>query len=496
MHIIDLIIFVVVVLGIVVFGASFYQKNRSSDDFSTGSGKIPAWLLALSIFATYLSSISYLALPGIAFATHWNSFTLSLTIPFALLIAVKFFVPLYRKAGSTSAYAYMEERFGVWARMYVAGCYLLTQIMRTATILYLLALPLYVLLGWDLKWIIVLTGLGVLIFSNLGGIKAVVWTDAFATIIMLGGALFALGYLIFALPGGISQYFEIGIAHNKFSLGSFGSSLTEQTFWVVFIYGLFINMQNYGIDQNYVQRYIIAKNDKEAVKSLVGGALLYLPASLIFFMIGAGLFAFFHVYPDLLPQMYRESGMSDRVFPFFIVNIMPVGLTGLLVAAIIIAGMSTVSTSLNSGSTVFLIDFYKRIKKSVSENESKRVLYIFSFMIILLGILISFLFIRVESALDLWWKLSGIFSGGMLGLLLLGYFSKKATNMAAAIGVILGLTVIFWMSLSPLLFTGSLVAFKSPFHSYLTIVFGTMTIFFSGFLVTLAISRFSKRTRK
>ena len=492
MQTIDLIIFFVVLLSIVVFGASFYTKNRSSDDFSTGSGKLPAWLLGLSIFATYLSSISYLALPGIAFASNWNAFTLSLTIPFALVIAVKFFLPLYRSIGSTSAYAYLEQRFGIWARMYVASCYLLTQIMRTATILYLLALPLYVLLNWDIRLIILLTGLAVLIFSNLGGIKAVVWTDALQSLIMIGGALFALGFLVFSLPGGISQYIEIGKEYNKFSLGSFGGSLSESTFWVVFIYGLFINLQNYGIDQNYVQRYIIAKNHKEAVSTLLGGGLLYIPASLIFFLIGTGLFVYFHVFPDLLPAAYGEPGMSDRVFPYFIVHIMPVGLTGLLVAAIIAAGMSTISTSLNSGSTVFLLDFYKRIKKTVNEKESSRVLYISSTMIILFGVLIAFLFIKVESILSLWWSLSGIFSGGMLGLFLLGYFCKKARSLPAVIGVLMGLSVIFWMSLSPILFTGALEPFKSPFHSYMTIVFGTMTLFFGGFLITLAISRFKK----
>ena len=493
MRVIDLIIFVTYLLGIVVFGASFYRKNRPSADYSTGSGSLPAWVVGLSIFATYVSSISFLALPGIAFSSNWNALVLSLTIPFALLLAVKFFVPLYREIGSPSAYAYMEQRFGVWARVYVASCYLLTQIMRTATILYLLALPLYVLLGWDMKWIILMTGISVLIYSNLGGIRAVAWTDAVQAVILIAGAIAVLCFLIFSLPGGITQYFEVGMEYHKFSLGSFGTSLTESTFWVVFIYGLFINLQNYGVDQNYVQRYMIAGNYKDAISSVLGGGLLYIPVSLIFFLIGTGLFVYFQAYPDMLPPTFREPGMSDSVFPYYIVRILPAGLSGLLVASIFAAGMSTISTSLNSGSTVFLTDFYKRMKKSASEKESLRVLYLTSALIITFSIGISFFMIRVENILTLWWGLAGVFSGGMVGLFLLGFFSKKTKNAPAVIGVVLGLLVIIWMSLSPICFTGNMEAFKNPFHNYMTIVFGTMTIFFTGFLLSLAAGRIKKR---
>ena len=178
--------------------------------------------------------------------------------------------------------------------------------------------------------------------------------------------------------------------------------------------------------------------------------------------------------------------MSDSVFPYFIVNGLPIGITGLLIASIFAAGMSTISTSLNSGATVILNDFYKRYtKRKIEEKRSVKVLYIASAAICILGVLISFLIIRVESALDIWWNLAGIFSGGMLGLFLLGYFSKKVTNAPAMIGVVLGLLVIVWMSLSPAYFTGTMEKFQNPFHSYLTIVVGTLVIFLSGFLLSL-----------
>src|SRR5690625_4591963 len=484
----DLIIFVLYLAGIVLFGISFYRKGRSSDDYSTGSGTLPAWVIGLSIFATFVSSISYLALPGAAYLSNWNAFVFSLSIPVAIFMAIRFFIPLYRSVGSPSAYTWLERRFGPWAKNYVAIFRLLTQVMRVAVILYLLALPMYVILGWDMRIIIAVTGGSVMVYSILGGSTAVIWTDAVQAVLLISGALVAFGSLLFALPEGPGQYIEVASRHDRFSLGSFGTSLTESTFWVVFIYGIFINLQNYGIDQNYIQRYMSARNEKEAISSAFGGGLLYIPVSLLFFMIGTGLFVYYMAFPDLLPAEFHEAGMSDSIFPYFIVHGLPVGITGLLVAAIFAAGMSTISTSLNSGATVILNDFYKRYSKNVNEKNSVKVLYLATAGICILGVLISFLVIRVESALDIWWNLAGIFSGGMLGLFLLGYFSQRVTHLPAMIGVAIGLLVIMWMSLSPAYFTGALEAYKNPFHSYLTIIVGTLVIFFTGFLASLFLS--------
>jgi SSS family solute:Na+ symporter len=318
----------------------------------------------------------------------------------------------------------------------------------------------------------------------LGGIKAVVWTDAIQAIILIVGAITTITIIMFSLPEGVSQFIEVASENDKFSLGSFGISLTESTFWVVLIYGLFINVQNYGIDQNFVQRYMSARNDKEAVSSALGGGLLYVPVSLLFFIIGTGLFVYYDVFPGALPQEFREAGMSDSIFPYFIIQVLPAGVTGLLIASIFAAGMSTISTSLNSTATVILNDYYKRFRKNRSEGESVWVLYISSAVISIFGIIISFYLIKVESALNVWWNLSGIFSGGMLGLFLLGYFSRKVKNVPAMIGVALGLLVIIYMSLSPVYFTGDLEDLKNPLHSYMTIVVGTMVIFFTGLLIT------------
>jgi len=286
------------------------------------------------------------------------------------------------------------------------------------------------------------------------------------------------------MPEGPGQLFDIAIANHKFSLGSFSASLTDSTFWVVLIYGLFINLQNYGIDQNYVQRYMTTSTDKEAKSSAMFGALLYVPVSVIFFYIGTALFSYYTAQPDLLPAELKVPGSGDKVFPHFIVNGLPIGITGLLIASIFAAGMSTVATSVNSTATIILSDYYKRyFNKNANEKSSMKVLYTSSLIFGALGIIIALSLVGVESVLDAWWGLASIFSGGMLGLFLLGYMSKKVRNIDAAVGVIVGALVIIWMSLSPIYFTeGNLPAFKSPFHSNLTIVIGTLVIFLIGFI--------------
>ena len=479
----DLIVFIIITFGNVLFGASFYFKNKTSSQFTSGGGKLPSWVVGMSIFATFVSSISFLALPGKAYVSNWNALVFSFAIPIAAIMAVKFFVPLYRGLGSISAYNYLEVRFGTWARIYASVCYILTQMMRTGAILLLLALPLNALFGWNIKTIIIITGAAVTAYSMLGGIQAVVWTDAIQGIVLIVGAVVCAVVITFSMPEGPAQVFEIAAASNKFSLGSFGAGLSESTFWVVLIYGLFINLQNYGIDQNFVQRYMTTSSLKKAKSSALFGALLYLPVSLIFFYIGTALFSYYTAQPDLLPAELKVAGAGDKVFPHFIVNGLPVGITGLLIASIFAAGMSTVSTSVNSTATIILSDYYLRYFKNATEKSSMKVLYISSVIFGALGIIIALSLVGVESVLDAWWSLASIFSGGMLGLFLLAFLSKSVRNIDAVVGVIIGALSIIWMSLSPLYFTeGNLPAFKSPFHSNLTIVIGTLVIFLVGFI--------------
>ena len=487
MNTIDIIVFLTYTIGIALFGSSFFKKSRTSSSFTLGNNDIPRWVVTMSIFATFVSSISYIALPGKAFQSNWNAFAFSLSLPIASVIAAKYFVPLYRKINSPSAYTFMEQRFGPWARIYVSLCYLLTQFMRIGTILYLLALTLNAVTGWDLATIIVFTGLIVAIYSMLGGISAVLWTDAIQGVILIAGALACAAYILFSMPEGPGQVFTIAVENKKFGLGSFDMDLSKPTFWVVLVYGIFINIQNYGIDQNYVQRYMASKTEKDAKRSVLIGGLIYVPVSALFLFIGTALFAYYDSVASL-PMELQDVSKSDRVFPHFIVNVLPVGLSGLLVASIFAAGMSTISTSFNSSATVFLTDYYnKYFKKTASNKESLRVLYISSLIISVVGIAIAIAMINVKSALDAWWMLASVFSGGMLGLFLLAVFSKNKNVVGAIVGVTIGLTLILWLSLSRVFLDEDALGYN--FHTYLTIVFGTAAIFLVGFLISLFSSK-------
>jgi len=475
----DLIIFLAFTLGTVLFGSSFMGKNKNAADYTKGGGNISGFVVGMSIFATYVSSISFLALPGNAFLGNWNSFVFSLSIPFASILAAKFFVPFYRNITSISAYSFLEERFGYWARIYAASCYLLTQVARIGSVLFLLALPLHSMLGWSIPLIILVTSLSVTVYSVLGGMKAVLWTDAIQGVILIVGAIVCVLVLLFSLPEGPGQLLTVGAEFNKFSLGTFGPELNISTFWVMLVYGIFINLQNYGIDQNYVQRYKSAKNDKSARFSALFGGLLYVPVSLLFFIIGTLLFVYYQVNPGILPA----DVTGDKVFPFFIVNGLPPGVTGLLIAAIFAAGMSTISTSINSSATIILTDFFQHRKKEYSEKNKMKILYITSLVFGLLGTGVALAMMSVKSALDAWWSLAAIFSGGMLGLFLLGYVSRKVKSLYALIGAVCGLILITWIS-----FSGQTI-----FHNYMTIVLGTLTIFIVGLLLT---ALFTKKNRK
>ena len=468
--ILDYIVFFVFVGGVALFGCSFYFKSKTgASAFTKAEGDLPTWVVGMSIFATFVSSISFLGLPGGAYAGNWNQLVFSLSIPFATWLAAKIFIPLYRSMNSVSAYHYLETKFGYWARAYVGVCYLLTQLARIGSILLLLAIPINTMFGWDISTIIIVTGVITLIYSLLGGIAAVVWTDAIQGIILIVGAVVCAVLLTFEMPEGPKQLFEIAAEHKKFSLGSFSLALNQPTFWVVFIYGLFTNLQNYGVDQNYVQRYMTAKSTAEAVKSTLFGGLLYIPVSLVFVYIGTALFSYYTALPELLP-----AGVTgDKVFPYFIVHGLPTGLTGLVIASLFSAGMSTIATSINSSATIVLTDFFKKFHKGQSsDRKDMTVLYTTSFLVGAIGIVVGLLMMKVEGVLDAWWKLASIFSGGMLGLFLLGLVCKSIKKINGVIAVAVGLAVIAWMS------------FLAPLHTYLTIVLGTTAIFLTGFVLT------------
>jgi len=273
----DLVVLVAYLVGIAILGSYFRRSSRTAREYMTAAGDLPGWAIGLSIFGTYLSSNTFLGVPGKAYGGDWNAFVFSLSIPVSAWLAVRFFVPFYRRRGEVSAYTHLEQRFGAWARTYAVVCSLGTQLTRMGTILCGTALGVQALTGWSLQTLIIVNGAVVTIYTLLGGIRAVVWTDVVESVILIGGAIILLVAVLAEMPGGPSQAVTIAVEHGKFGLGGFSLDMRMSTFWVVLLYGLFTNLNNVGIDQNYVQRYVIADSDRAAARS--GSSRSRVPAS-------------------------------------------------------------------------------------------------------------------------------------------------------------------------------------------------------------------------
>ena len=489
MNAVDIAIIIAYLVGTTVFGCSFlFRKGGGGDSegFVTGGGRLPTWTVALSIFATHVSSIAFLGLPAKAFLTNWNPYVLSLTVPLAAVIAAIWFVPFYRGSGSVSAYSFLESRYGTWARLYGSACFLVMQSTRSGVILFLMAILMNTLLGWPIVTIILVTGLATTAYSMLGGISAVVWTDAIQSLILIVGTVLCIAVLGFAIPD-LGTQFSAAVEAGKFSLGGFTlADWSGETFWVIFVYAMFINLQNFGIDQSFTQRYVAAKSQSAAAKSLLSSAVLYLVNTAFFVLIGTLLWMFVRTHPGAVPA--DTLAKSDAVFPWFIVHRLPVGVSGLLVAAIIAAAMSTVSATLNSGATVLLEDYWRRFfPKRDAERANLAFLRLATAVLGLFAMAVGVGVMNVKSALTAFWALQSVLSGGMLGLFLLALLSRRSRGVHAAIATAFGLLAVAWVT-----FGQDLTGLSFRLHVNLAIVLGTVTLVAVG----AALSVITKGNRK
>lgn len=278
------------------------------------------------------------------------------------------------------------------------------------SIFFGIALSLQALTGYPMSAIMIMMGVCIILYTVFGGMKAVIWTEVVQAVIKTGGAFLILYLLIDGMPGGMSGIVDIGKENEKFSLGSFSPGFTQSTFWVVLLYGFFINLNNFGMDQNYVQRYHTAINAKQASKSIWLCVFLYVPVSLLFFVIGSSLFAYYQQQPELLDAVRYQAAAErlgvlasptditnlaatlqpadygDKVMPHFIVNKVPQGLTGLIISALLAAAMSTISSSMNASATVFTADIYERyFRPGITDKIKLRILHIGTVIFGLLG---------------------------------------------------------------------------------------------------------------
>lgn len=512
---VDLTIIILYLGVMLLVGFYFSRKNKNADQFTRASGKIPGWAVGMSIYATFLSSNTFLGVPGKTFGSNWNVYAFSISMPIAAWVASKYFVPFYRNSGEISAYTHFEKRFGPWARTYAVICFLLTQVARMGSVFFGIALSLQALTGIDMKTIMLVVGVCIIIYTVLGGIEAVIWTEVVQAVIKTGGALLILYLIIANMPGGISQVMQIGKAHQKFSLGSFSPGFIQPTFWVILLYGFFINLNNFGVDQNYVQRYHAASSIAQAKKSIWICVAMYLPASLLFCVIGSCLYAYYNIHPEFINAIKQQAAIErsgtgasiatiaktaaalqpsdygDKILPHFMVTKIPAGLVGIIVSAILSAAMSTISSGMNASATVFSEDIFKRyFKRSANEKKTMRLLHTSTTVFGLVGMFAGIAMIGSSSVLDIWWQLSGIFAAGMLGLFLLGLISRQAHNHEAIVATVIGALVILWMTF-PSIIPRQYAALRNTLNTNMIIVIGSLTVFLTG-VVLAKIRRFSE----
>ncbi len=440
-----LILYSCVLIGM---GVYYTRKCRTAEQFMVAGRSIPAWAAGLAVMSAYTSSISYIATPGKAFDSNWNPIIFSLCIlPVAWLVC-KYVVPYYRKTQLISVYSFLEERLGSWGRIYAALAFVLYMIGRVAVILYLASLLLSTFVSWNIAVVIIVIGLITIVYTLLGGMEAVIWTDVMQSVIMIAGILFCAVSLSIHVFSGPEPLIQAAIENNKFSLGSLKFTLASQaylfdrTIWVMIIYGITEALRSLLADQNYVQKYCSVPTEREAKRSIWIAMLIYIPLTAVFLYIGTTLFAFYSGGDEL-----AQAGIvkGDQVFPYFIATQVPAGLKGLIIAAILAAAMSTVDSALNCSATVLLLDFHKRyFNPDIGERASMIFLRLGTVVWGLLGTGAALLMIRAKSILDVWWQISGIFGGALLGLFLLAFMRIRLRLWQGLASIGVSIVVISW----------------------------------------------------
>ena len=438
----DIGILVLYCCVLIAMGIYYLHKSRTAEQFMVAGRSIPAWAAGLAVMSAYTSSISYIATPGKAFDSNWHPIIFALCIfPVAWLVC-RYAVPYYRQTRLISVYSFLEDRLGTWGRIYAALSFLLYMVGRIAVILYLVSLLLSTFVSWNICIVILVIGLVTIVYTLLGGMEAVIWTDVMQSVIMIAGIAFCAVTLSLKVFAGPEPLIQAAINQNKFSFGGWELSLSSRTIWVMIIYGVTENLRNLLADQNYVQKYSSVPTEREAKRSIWIAMLIYIPLTAVFLYIGTTLFAFYSQSDEL-----THAGVTkgDEVFPYFIATEIPAGLKGLIIAAIVAAAMSTVDSALNCSATVMLLDFHKRFfKLDISERASVLYLRLATAVWGLLGIGFAVLMIQAKSALDVWWQISGIFGGGILGLFILSLLRIRLHLWQGLVSIAVSIAVISW----------------------------------------------------
>lgn len=500
----DLAVLVVYFGSMLAMGSYFARRAKSTEQYFVGGRAYPGWLIGISLFGATISSITFVAYPADAFKTSYVRYLICIMLPIGVFIASRYFVPFFRRGKITSVFEYLEGRFGPGTRLYGASVFMLAQCIRISMIQYLVALLMNRLTGWSVPTCILLGGTITAYYTIVGGIEAVIWTDFVQSMILMLGGILILATIVYKLPDGFTQLFSVGWADSKFSLSQlnadgdlesipWGFSLTEKTVLMLLIVGLFQWLAEYSTNQEVIQKYCASKSAKDARSAMWICCFFSVPTWGYFMLIGTGLYVFYQAFPDAQAhEMLTGVRKAEEILPYFIATQLPVGLSGIVIAAVLAAAMSSMSSAMNSISAVAITDVYKR---RLARNRDDRHYVIAAKLLTLVSSLImiagAYWLYRSESRTlqDLWTEIQSIVAGGLLGLYMLGFFTKRGDGRAVCIGILFAVGWSFIISLAGLgWLPESWTTFvKASFESYYTGIVSNVFMFVVGYVLSFVI---------
>lgn len=469
LHKLDIAIIAVYLLCITIFGLRFRKSQRSLRDYFLADRGIPWWAISLSIVAAETSTLTIISTPGIAYGGNFGFLQLVFGYLLGRVVICLLFIPQYFRGEMFTAYQLIDRRFGAALHRLTAGVFLLTRAAAEGVRVWAISIVVKEALGTSditsIAIIMVLT----LIYTFEGGLAAVIWTDVVQMFIYVSGTLIGFFTITHLVPGGWQAIHAAAAAAGKLQVFNFSFHLsTTYTFWAGLIGGMFLTTASHGTDQLLVQRLLAARNERESKLALLSSGVVILAQFTLFLLVGAGLWMYYTLFPPATP-----FPSTDRIFPRFIVQHIPHGISGLLIAAILAAAMSNLSAALNSLSSTTVIDFYSRLRPDAS--DSRRV-SISRGATVFWGVVLFALAMASRGGgkvLETGLGIASVAYGGLLGVFLLGVLTKRARQTGAMIGMLCGLALNFYIWRWT----------KVPFTWYVTV--GTLTTFVIGYLTSL-----------
>lgn len=497
LQVVDIIV-ICVYFGISIAIGLYVSRNKSAESYFLGGRSFAGWAIGISFIGAMVSSVTFIAMPADSFKTAWARILPGFGFPIVALVSAYFFVPFFRRGTITSAYRYLGLRFGNWISLYGAVIYLLSQVIRTAIITYLVAVLISPLTGIGIEWCILIAGGVTSVYTIKGGFAAVIWTDVIQTVIIVFGSLICVWVIVSAIPGGLGQVWSEANEAGKFSLSDLntstgqlepvarGFSLSEKTLTMLIIVGVMQFLAG-KLNQESVQRWCAAKTAHEARKSMFVVGIFAIPIWAAFMFIGTCLWVYYKTFPDVTANAVLDgTRKAEEILPYFIATALPPGIAGMLISAALAAAMSSLSSAINSTSMVCVNDIYKaHFVKGASDRHYLRAGLLSSLGVSLIMIGGAYLFHLTDSKTlaDFSIIIISLLGGGLPAVFLLGMLTRRADQRSVLVGVAVTLTFTVYALL------GQFKLIPLPFDSYYTSIFSTCIMFVVGYLSAFAFSR-------